>query len=67
MSKRLSNKTAIITGGNSGMVYSSADTFIANGPKVIITGHNEEKLKEAVSKLGPHSSYIVTDNGKQKI
>lgn len=66
MTKRLSNKTALITGGNSGMGYSTAETFIANGAKVIITGRNENKLKEAVSKLGSQSSYIVADSGNTK-
>lgn len=61
---KLTNKTALITGGNSGIGFTSAETFIANGAKVIITGRNEEKLKEAVAQLGNQASYIVADSGK---
>lgn len=61
---KLSNKTALVTGGNSGMGFTTAETFIANGATVIITGRNEDRLKDAVNKLGSQASYIVADSGK---
>ncbi|MFS4418595.1 SDR family oxidoreductase [Maribacter sp. 2307ULW6-5] len=61
---KLENKTALITGGNSGIGFATAETFIKHGAKVIITGRNEERLQQAVAKLGSAASYIVADSGK---
>lgn len=40
------NKVAVITGGNSGIGYGIADELIAQGAKVVITGKNQNALKE---------------------
>lgn len=61
---KLQNKVALITGGNSGIGYATAEDFITHGAKVIITGRNEKALKEAVANLGNAASYIVSDAGK---
>ena len=58
---KLENKTALITGGNSGIGFASAKRYIQEGAKVIITGRREEALKEAVSELGTQASYVVAD------
>ncbi|MCJ8280765.1 MAG: SDR family NAD(P)-dependent oxidoreductase [Rivularia sp. ALOHA_DT_140] len=49
---RLTNKTAVITGGTTGIGFATAKQFIEEGARVIITGRNEERLREAVEKLG---------------
>ena len=48
----LSGKTAVITGGNSGMGYATAKKFKANGANVIITGRSAEKVQAAAKELG---------------
>jgi NAD(P)-dependent dehydrogenase (short-subunit alcohol dehydrogenase family) len=51
-STRLANKTALITGGNSGIGFATAQCFLEEGARVIITGRNATALDEAVKKLG---------------
>src|ERR1700749_4979063 len=58
---RLANKTAFITGGNSGIGLATAKLFIAEGAKVTITGRNKETLEAAEKELGPNALAIVAD------
>jgi NAD(P)-dependent dehydrogenase (short-subunit alcohol dehydrogenase family) len=58
---KLSNKIALITGGNSGIGFATAEAFIAEGAKVIITGRNAQSIAEAVEKLGSQAQGIVSD------
>src|SRR3954465_2666498 len=58
---RLANKTAFITGGNSGIGLSTAKLFVAEGAKVAITGRNRETLEAAARELGPNALAIVAD------
>ncbi|OUS21674.1 short-chain dehydrogenase ['Osedax' symbiont bacterium Rs2_46_30_T18] len=48
----LSGKTAVITGGNSGIGYATAKKFKAQGAEVIITGRSEERVRVAAKELG---------------
>jgi NAD(P)-dependent dehydrogenase (short-subunit alcohol dehydrogenase family) len=48
----LSGKTAVITGGNSGIGYATAAKFKANGANVIITGRSAKKVQAAAKELG---------------
>lgn len=52
---RLNSKTAVITGGTSGIGLAAAQLFIAEGAKVIITGQNETRLAEAAQTLGSNA------------
>lgn len=61
--KKLAGKTAVITGGNSGIGLATAKEFIASGAKVIITGRNQKLIDEAVTLLGENASGIVSDSG----
>jgi NAD(P)-dependent dehydrogenase (short-subunit alcohol dehydrogenase family) len=49
---KLANKTAFITGGNSGIGLATARLFLAEGARVAITGRNKTNLDAAVSELG---------------
>ena len=48
----LTGKVAVITGGNSGIGYATAEEFVAKGATVIITGRNAEKVNAAAQQLG---------------
>ncbi len=61
--KKLTGKTAIITGGNSGIGLATAHEFIAQGAKVIITGRSQKSIDEALSQLGDQAQGIVSDAG----
>jgi NAD(P)-dependent dehydrogenase (short-subunit alcohol dehydrogenase family) len=58
---RLANKTAFITGGNSGIGLATARLFVAEGAKVAITGRNKETLEATAKELGPNVFAIVAD------
>ena len=48
---RLKDKIAIITGGRRGIGFATADKFLAEGAKVIITASSQESADRAVAKL----------------
>jgi NAD(P)-dependent dehydrogenase (short-subunit alcohol dehydrogenase family) len=58
---RLANKTALITGGNSGIGLATARLFVAEGAKVTITGRNRETLAAAAQELGPNALAVEAD------
>ena len=61
---RLQNKVAVITGGNSGIGFATAQEFIAEGARVVITGRNPQAVQEAVAQLGGQAVGVVSDTGR---
>ncbi|WP_195982660.1 SDR family oxidoreductase [Ruminococcus sp. 1001275B_160808_F8] len=60
----LENKVALIVGGTGGIGAAIAEAFIEAGAKVIISGTKEEKVKNAVEKLGDCARGIQIDLNK---
>lgn len=60
---KLINKTALITGGTSGIGFETAKLFINEGAKVAVTGQNEERVMQAGKELGPEALAIRADVG----
>lgn len=57
----LEGKTALITGGGTGIGLGIAQEFINAKAKVIITGRREDVLKNACEALGENAHYVVSD------
>ena len=58
---RLKDKTAIITGGGTGIGLATAHTFHQEGAKIILFGRRKEKLEKAVEKLGASAIIVQGD------
>jgi NAD(P)-dependent dehydrogenase (short-subunit alcohol dehydrogenase family) len=61
---KLKNKLAIVTGGNSGIGFATANEFVMEGASVIITGRNQSALNEATQKLGGNTKSVLSDASK---
>lgn len=62
--KRLDGKTAVVTGGGTGIGFASAQRFIEEGAFVYIFGRRQEPLDKAAAALGPNARAVqgsVTD------
>lgn len=61
---RLKGKTAVVTGGGSGIGFASAKRFIDEGAFVYIFGRRQDALDASLKKLGPNARAVrgsVTD------
>lgn len=65
---RLSERVAIITGGEGSLGLATARTFVAEGAKVALLGLDEDRLSAARAELGDDAAYgritDVTDAGQ---
>lgn len=57
----LAGKTALVTGGATGIGFAIATEMIDAGADVVIVGRREDKLKEAAEKLGEKCSWYKFD------
>lgn len=57
----LKGRNIIITGGGRGLGYYIAKKSLAEGARVLITGRNENTLKQAALELGSNAKYLRFD------
>ncbi|MER7776054.1 SDR family oxidoreductase [Streptomyces sp. NPDC096191] len=57
----LAGRTALVTGGGSGLGRSIARRLVADGARVVITGRDGTRLEETADCLGPGVSHRVCD------
>jgi len=62
--KRFAGKTAVVTGGNSGIGFATAKLFHDEGAKVAISGRDQKTLDEAVKTIGSDILAIKADVSK---
>ncbi|MEK7916533.1 glucose 1-dehydrogenase [Burkholderia contaminans] len=58
---RLKNKSALITGGTSGIGLATAKRFIAEGARVAVTGRDEAVFERVKDELGGHALVLRGD------
>ena len=58
---QLNGKTALVTGGSSGIGLAAAQRFAAEGAHVFITGRRQEQLDEAVASIGAGVAALRSD------
>ena len=64
MARKLENKVAVITGGNSGIGLATAKLFQAEGARVVITGRRQDVVDSAVKEIGGHSIGFKSNTSK---
>jgi NAD(P)-dependent dehydrogenase (short-subunit alcohol dehydrogenase family) len=62
--KRLEGKTAVVTGGNSGIGLATAKRFLEEGARVAISGRNQKTLEKAVKTLGDGVLAVQADTAQ---
>jgi NAD(P)-dependent dehydrogenase (short-subunit alcohol dehydrogenase family) len=58
---KLSGKVAVVTGGNSGIGFATAQIYVEHGAKVVIVGRREDAVAEAAETLGDDAVGLVGD------
>lgn len=57
----LAGRTALVSGGGSGLGAAITRALLADGAQVVITGRNEQVLKNTATRLGPDVVHRVCD------
>jgi len=64
MTKKLSDKVAVVTGGTTGIGFATARRFVEEGASVVITGRTQETLDSALKELGERALGVRGDVAK---
>jgi NAD(P)-dependent dehydrogenase (short-subunit alcohol dehydrogenase family) len=59
--KKLEEKIAAVTGGNSGIGLATAQLFVEEGAHVFITGRRQKELDEAEKQIGKNVTGVQGD------
>jgi NAD(P)-dependent dehydrogenase (short-subunit alcohol dehydrogenase family) len=62
VSNKLQNKTAIVTGGGTGIGLATAKRFAGEGARVFITGRRKDVLDAAVAEIGSNAEAVAADS-----
>jgi NAD(P)-dependent dehydrogenase (short-subunit alcohol dehydrogenase family) len=62
----LKEKTAIITGGGSGIGLECAKIFSENGANVVVFGRRKSRLERAIKEIGENAIFIQGDIAQEK-
>ena len=62
MSTELNGKTAVITGGTTGIGFATAQRYLEEGAQVLITGRTQSKVDEALAALGERAFGLAADS-----
>ncbi len=62
----LAGKTAVITGGSTGIGFATAKRFVDEGAHVFITGRRRAELEVAVKELGDNATGVQGDVSKKE-
>lgn len=65
MSQKLAGKVAVITGGTSGIGAATAELFVREGAKVVLTGRSKDKGSALAKELGDNALYFEGDVTKE--
>ena len=59
---KLKDKTALVTGGASGLGQATVEAFVAEGAKVVILDINEDKANEIINNVGEDNVLFISTN-----
>ena len=60
---RFTNKTVLVTGGNSGIGLATAIQYAKEGARVVITGRDQATLDQAKALIGADTIALQNDQG----
>ncbi|WP_372347465.1 SDR family oxidoreductase [Streptomyces sp. KL116D] len=63
----LKDRVYVVTGATRGLGNAAARELVADGAKVVITGRDEQKAKDAAAQLGPNAIGVAADNADPRI